>query len=115
MTNSPDDYRDPKITTAPAKTSATSIIAWLLLALGILVLLAWLFGAFDRNDTVAPDTTTPAIVNEQPVTPPVNDTPPVETTVPADTTPPVDTTTPADDTTPADGSTPPANGTTPAN
>ena len=52
MTNAPDDYREPKITTVPAKKSSASYIPWLLLALGILVFLAWLFGAFDTNNRV---------------------------------------------------------------
>ena len=78
MTNTPNDYREPKITTAPAKKSAMGILPWLLLALGILVLLAWLFGAFDHRNTTA-----------------------TETTMPVTTTQPTTTTSPANGTTPA--------------
>ena len=70
MTNAPDDYREPKITTVPAKKSSASYIPWLLLALGILVFLAWLFGAFDTNKRIETGATQPASVSEQPASPP---------------------------------------------
>ena len=91
MADAPNDYREPKVTAADKKSSG-SIIPWILLALGILALLAWLLGAFDGDDDVA---VVPAeTVVEQPA---VVETPAVTTETPAVTTetPAVTTETPA--------------------
>lgn len=67
MADAPNDYRDPKVTAAPAKKTATNYIPWIIGALVLLALLAWLLGAFDNDaETVA----VPAndVVVEQPAT-----------------------------------------------
>ena len=61
MADAPNDYRDPKVTTTTEKKSnLAGIIAWTLLALGIIVLLLWLLGLFgdDEEVVVAPAPTT---------------------------------------------------------
>lgn len=71
MADGPQDYRDPKVTA----TDRGSSMKWLWYVLGallVLLLLAWLLGLFDANDeeaVVTTDTTTEeAVIVEEPVT-----------------------------------------------
>ncbi len=72
MANGPQDYRDPKVTT----TGRGSSMNWLWYVLGallLLLLLAWLLGLFTSDeDATAVTTEAPAtgetVVTEEPVT-----------------------------------------------
>lgn len=58
MADSPNDYRDPKVTTT--KSDSGGIGKWIAIALAVLLalaLLAWLLGLFDDDTEVV---TTPA-------------------------------------------------------
>ena len=60
MANTPNDYRDPKVSTTTEKTGNRN---WLWIALAVLVallLLAWLLGLFGGDDDVD------AVVTEEP-------------------------------------------------
>ena len=120
MAEDPTPIRDPRTPHDPALPHATTAheraaaadrgtdgskggwIPWLLLALGVLALLLWLFGAFDGDtETVVTPTTTveePAVATPAPeATPETADDAVVVTPVPTETVP-AETT---DDATPA--------------
>lgn len=65
MADSPNDYRDPKVTT---KSEGSNIGKWIAIALAVLLalaLLAWLLGAFDDDEVdavVAPADDTTVVV-----------------------------------------------------
>ena len=94
MADAPNDYREPKVTTTEKKSSG-SIIPWILLALGVLALLAWLLGLFGGEEEVAvvpaetvveqPAATETPVVTETPAT---TDEPDVTVTTPDATTAP---------------------------
>lgn len=67
MANSPNDYRDPKVTAAPAKKSMSDYLPWIIAALIALALLAWFLGAFSSDDAEVATNPTSETVVEQPV------------------------------------------------
>ncbi len=69
LANGPQDYRDPKVTT----TGRGGSMNWLWYVLGallLLLLLAWLLGLFSANDeaATATETTDEVVVTEEPAT-----------------------------------------------
>ena len=87
MADGPNDYRDPKVTTSTEKKSnVAGIIAWTLLALGIIALLLWLLGLLGNDEEVvvtpAPTTQTETV----PVNPAPTDDGVVAVPVPDDST-----------------------------
>lgn len=75
-----NEYRDPKVTAAPAK-SKMSPLWWIILGLVALAILAWIFGLFD-NDTQEVAVPVDNTVVEQPVEQPVVEQPVVEPVTP---------------------------------
>lgn len=59
MADGPKDYRDPKVTTTD-RGSSMKWLWWILGAIVLLLLLAWLLGWFGREETEA-------VVVEEPV------------------------------------------------
>ena len=71
MANGPKDYRDPKVTTTGTdmRSSGMKWLWWILAAIVILILLAWVLGWFDGTDVigtvpVTPENTTVVPVDE---------------------------------------------------
>ena len=60
MANTPNDYRDPKVSSTTEKSSNRNWLWIALAAIAALILLAFLFGAFDGADDEA------VVIEEEP-------------------------------------------------
>ena len=90
MANGPGDYRDPKVTTTQ-RGSSTSWLPWVLGALALLLLQAWLLGLFGRDEAAEVETDEAAVVEETEVTDEAAETGAVVTEEPAATDAAADT------------------------
>ena len=100
------EYRDPKVTdtgTTATTRTGTSPVVWIVAALIILALLAWMLGWFGGETVTTTDTAEPAAVTTTDT--PAETATPVETT---DTVAPTDAAEPADAAVPAEDAAEPA-------
>ena len=63
MANGPHDYRDPKVTTT-GRTGPMKWLWWVLGAIVLLLLLAWLLGLFGADEAVEVETDEAVVVEE---------------------------------------------------
>lgn len=68
MADGPNDFRDPKVTNDSNSSGGIGkLIGYAIAALLALLLLLWLFGAFDNEDAVVVTDDQPVVTDQEPI------------------------------------------------